>query len=73
MIERLVDVLMGEDSGKYPYKAAEAVLRAMREPTEAMIEAARRNIWEYEQTDETIRSTVIGVWQDMIDAALKCP
>ncbi len=61
------------------YDRVRAVIKAMREPTEAMLVA----VWPPEQTERTGKSpddawqdqdiTAIDVWQAMIDAALQAP
>ena len=74
MVDRIVDVLRrlpvrdlanpgGELDGLRLREAARAAIEAMREPTEAMIDACDINI--------PTTGTITGVWEDMISAALK--
>lgn len=68
MIERIAKIISG---APYPSRnsktKAERILKAMREPTEAMIEASNRE-WDGRMSH---RSS--GAWQAMIDAALVSP
>jgi hypothetical protein len=69
MVERVAVALFSHYMTALPDNAtaiARIAIAAMREPTEAMIEAAKTNHWTCDG-----ETGMDGVWRDMIDAALK--
>jgi hypothetical protein len=64
------DIICGEWAGdatkRYYTKLAKAAIMAMREPTEAMDEAARKKCHEVQCVDP-----VIHIWDVMLDEALR--
>ena len=48
---------------------ADAVLAAMREPDEAMVEAGRDPFFDMDSEDVGSRPVLAAIWQAMIDAA----
>jgi hypothetical protein len=52
---------------------AEAVIEAMREPTEPMIEAGTVAMFDYERSDDGDVAGCKAHWRAMIDAALSKP
>lgn len=60
-----------DDSGGGHYmRAARAAIAAMREPTQAMLDAAIPRYQEHNRGDDPYASEMADYWTTMIDAAL---
>ena len=79
MVEKLVDVvapvllrreLPGQDSYDYTTEVVRAILQAMREPTEGMIEAITDEIGYCEFSGKSHSDTAAMVWMRAIGATL---
>lgn len=53
-----------------PFKAARAAIEAMREPTQAMVDAAEWAEPDYHEDDMDVGGTFKAEWRVAIDAAL---